>query len=567
MNNIIKTILSTSIIWVCIHKPAIAEDTPNPLLAPLFAVFRSDQTAIVISVSLFVFAIALILDFRRKIYRPLERDIDEASGAFANATDPESFATEYETVNELLGESRFLAPIWSEYRETITRATNDNGVEVIQNTKRPKDYFTADAISKQRGSMSSLDNWPNTFVGIGLLVTFLGLTVAVYDTAIAIQAASDDVEKVLRALEDLLTVASIKFLTSVSGIGCSILMNLSTKSMQSNINQKLNRLHDRIERCLEFLSLERLQKDTIDAIHGISGSIASGVAEGIQGIAGNELRDFAGEMKTVTEALASSKNHIEGFGEVYLKQISQIDEGFKGRLEKINLAMDQWVEKLQQDFDKTSQAIASQVDLFAVQVERIQSSADTISQSAQMEIKQNIESVTASFENASEAFSSQINEQSKVTQENLSSIRELINALENNADEFTTATQKTISSINNEQDLIQKSVMNLSESISGIDEQISNYTRNLENISTSLLQSNEEAAAQVRLNQENNSNLTKDISRVIADLQVVIEKDKAGMTNAFKPLADEIQNLTSKLSDISHSEAKSSNIISRLFKN
>jgi hypothetical protein len=109
--------------------------------------------------------------------------------------------------------------------------------------------------------------------------------------------------------------------------------------------------------------------------------------------------------------------------------------------------------------------------------------------------------------------------------------------------------------------------MKLSESISGIDEQISNYTRNLENISTSLLQSNEEAAAQVRLNQENNSNLTKDISRVIADLQVVIEKDKAGMTNAFKPLADEIQNLTSKLSDISHSEAKSSNIISRLFKN
>ena len=108
--------------------------------------------------------------------------------------------------------------------------------------------------------MNSLDNWPNTFVGIGLLVTFLGLTVAVYDTARAINHASTDVDEVLKALENLLTVASIKFLTSVSGIGCSIIMNLSIKSMQSNINQKLNRLHDRIERCLEFLSLERLQK-------------------------------------------------------------------------------------------------------------------------------------------------------------------------------------------------------------------------------------------------------------------------------------------------------------------
>ena len=567
MKSIIKTIISTPIIWICVHKPAMAEDALNPVLKPLFAVFRSDQTALIISTSLFVFAIALIFDFRRKIYRPLERDIDEASGAFANATDPESFAAEYENVNELLGESRFLAPIWSEYRETITRAKNETGIEVIQNTKRPKDYFTADAISKQRGSMSSLDNWPNTFVGIGLLVTFLGLTVAVYDTAIAIKAASNDVAEVLRALEDLLTVASIKFLTSVSGIGCSILMNLSIKSMQSNINQKLNRLHDRIERCLEFLSLERLQKDTIDAIHGISGSIASGVAEGIQGIAGNELRSFAGEMTNITSALANSKNHIEGFGEMYLKQISQIDEGFKSRLETINLAMDQWVEKLQQDFDKTSQAIASQVDLFTVQVERIQSSAETISQNAQVEIKQNIESITASFENASEAFSRQINEQSKVTQENLSSIRELINALENNADEFTAATQKTISSINNEQDLIQTSVVKLSESITGIDEQISSYTENLEKISTTISQSNEEATAQAKFNQENISNVTKDISRVIADLQTVIAKDKEGITEAFKPLANEVQNLTSKLSEISHSEAKSSNIISRLFKN
>ena len=109
--------------------------------------------------------------------------------------------------------------------------------------------------------MNSLDNWPNTFVGIGLLVTFLGLTVVVYDAAIAIEAAATDVDKVLKALENLLTVASIKFLTSVSGIGCSIIMNLSIKSMQSNITQKLNRLHDRIERCLEFLSLERLQKN------------------------------------------------------------------------------------------------------------------------------------------------------------------------------------------------------------------------------------------------------------------------------------------------------------------
>ena len=66
----------------------------------------------------------LIFDFRRKVYRPLKRISMKASGAFSNATDPESFASEYENVNENSPRVDFLGPIWSEYGETITRAEN-----------------------------------------------------------------------------------------------------------------------------------------------------------------------------------------------------------------------------------------------------------------------------------------------------------------------------------------------------------------------------------------------------------------------------------------------------------
>ena len=90
----------------------------------------------------------------------------------------------------------------------MSRAERQDGTVIWQNTKRPQDYFTADAISKQRGSINAIDFWPNTFVGIGLLVTFLGLTVAVNDTAFAIKSASGNVEEVLGALEELLAVAS-----------------------------------------------------------------------------------------------------------------------------------------------------------------------------------------------------------------------------------------------------------------------------------------------------------------------------------------------------------------------
>ena len=56
--------------------------------------------------------------------------------------------------------------------------------------------------------------------------------------AIAFSSGNTDIDKVLNALKNLLTVASIKFLHfEVSGHRVfNPIMNLSIKSMQSNIN-------------------------------------------------------------------------------------------------------------------------------------------------------------------------------------------------------------------------------------------------------------------------------------------------------------------------------------------
>ena len=172
----------------------------------------------------------------------------------------------------------------------------------------------------------------------------MGLTAAVYETSNAISQAGSDIDGVLKSVRNLLTVASIKFLTSVAGILCSIGLTFSIKSMQSDISGRLNQLHDRIENCLEFLSLERLQLKTIDAIENMSTSISKGVADGVQGIAGNELRLFAEEMRAISGTLRSAGQDIETFGETYSRQIRQIDEAFEGRLEKSGQALDHWVD-------------------------------------------------------------------------------------------------------------------------------------------------------------------------------------------------------------------------------
>ena len=165
--------LISALIFFTIPQVAYAVDV-GVLLGPIFSIFRSDLTAIVITFGLPVIAVAVVMDFRYRVFNPLKEDINFANQCFAGASDPQSYAEIHSDVEKTLNENRFLEPIWSEFKETMGEGRSASGQIIFQNTKRPKDYFTADAIARHRGSLNGLDYLPNIFVGVGLLVTFWG---------------------------------------------------------------------------------------------------------------------------------------------------------------------------------------------------------------------------------------------------------------------------------------------------------------------------------------------------------------------------------------------------------
>ena len=156
--SLLLKIVGSTLLFVFFASAANAAGTALVVLEPIFWIFRSDLTAIAVTFGLPAVAILVVLDFRNRVFNPLKNDIDYANKVFSGASDPQSYAEIDSEVDQSLSENRFLEPIWLEFRETMGEGKSASGEIVFQNTKRPKDYFTAEAISRDSSRTISISS-------------------------------------------------------------------------------------------------------------------------------------------------------------------------------------------------------------------------------------------------------------------------------------------------------------------------------------------------------------------------------------------------------------------------
>jgi hypothetical protein len=88
--------------------------------------------------------------------------------------------------------------------------------------------------------------WANLFVGIGLIMTFLGV-VAALSEATSVLGVSSDPNVMQAALSGLLTITATKFWTSIAGVAASILMRIYERRWTSRIERLVDDLCIRID--------------------------------------------------------------------------------------------------------------------------------------------------------------------------------------------------------------------------------------------------------------------------------------------------------------------------------
>src|SRR5690606_35108051 len=107
---------------------------------------------------------------------------------------------------------------------------------------------------------------PGYFVGIGLLLTFIGLVLALNEAATAVTAA--DASGMQDATRRLLQVATFKFATSIAGLGASILLSIWFRLLLSIIEGRLELLCKTIEQKLRYTAPQSITAQMNETLAG-----------------------------------------------------------------------------------------------------------------------------------------------------------------------------------------------------------------------------------------------------------------------------------------------------------
>jgi len=129
-----------------------------------------------------------------------------------------------------------LAQAWKRYRKTFAFA----GTPPVRAAQRPTAFLY--------GAMPPpawLGLAANTFVGVGLLLTFLGLVAALSFAAEGMRNATAD--GMMDSMRDLLAASASKFVTSIAGVGLSLILNLLERILAADLRRNIDSLSSAME--------------------------------------------------------------------------------------------------------------------------------------------------------------------------------------------------------------------------------------------------------------------------------------------------------------------------------
>ncbi len=188
--------------------------------------------------------VAAIKDFRRKL--------SETDGSFLQSRDA---ITVWSNSQKNGKESRALAEGWHKFDETLF-IDDTKGEPQLRNSLRPSAFFNVEDLHFGSGFLRIV---PGLFISAGLALTFLGLIAALADMA---RGGTIDAT----TMSNLIGIASAKFIMSLTGLVCSIVLTMALRLFIGKVDDELHQLCGALERGTQFSSLEQIGLEQLRAM-------------------------------------------------------------------------------------------------------------------------------------------------------------------------------------------------------------------------------------------------------------------------------------------------------------
>ncbi|MDE1150797.1 MAG: hypothetical protein PW843_29965 [Azospirillaceae bacterium] len=159
------------------------------------------------------------------------------------------------SMKRLMESHHLLMDEWRMFESTLLDAGRDTDRRAYS-TIRPQEYFSMEAMESRGLDFRFYVALPNYFVGVGLMFTFMGLVAGLYFASKGMEVG--DLAEARQALGRLLAASTMKFVSSVVGIGASVVTSLFVRHWQRQVQAALDDLCRAVELCFPLISAHRL---------------------------------------------------------------------------------------------------------------------------------------------------------------------------------------------------------------------------------------------------------------------------------------------------------------------
>lgn len=269
----------------------------------------------------------------------LHQSLEGARGRIGRI-DPEALARSFEALRVELGRDPLLGPAWRAWAETVLVSRDGSGQP--RATLRPEQVFDLGLVRRAGANLRYHAALPGLLVVAGLLFTFLALAVALANAGDIVTATSADARN--SSLKGLLDAASIKFVTSLVGLLCSIVYAWYRSRRLTEADRDLDEFCDFLEEKFPVATSASLQAEAnrhLESQRKTLDSLANDLARSIGPALDKALDDRLGEhiepLRRAIEKLAARETDslAQTLQKLVDRFVQQLDRAGTNHLERV----------------------------------------------------------------------------------------------------------------------------------------------------------------------------------------------------------------------------------------
>ncbi|HBP80456.1 MAG TPA: chemotaxis protein [Halomonas sp.] len=221
--------------------------------------------------------------------------------------------------------------LWVEFDESLVYSPDK---DKLYNTLDADHFFNGKTLAYGLASSRLLAATPTFLTAIGVLGTFIGLTIGLR----GLQVNADDVDTLRLGIASMINGAAIAFLTSVWGVGLSLLLNVIEKLVERRALKRINELQHKIDflyprmpaehSLIHIAESSQASKESLQELHERIGDrlqeTVSGMSDAMQQAISDSLNNvMAPAIQSLVDNASNQSN------EVLEKLVSNFMEGMK----------------------------------------------------------------------------------------------------------------------------------------------------------------------------------------------------------------------------------------------